>query len=195
MQEQQKYKEQFTSQELFILFEESCKRHGVAGLSISFANGNFVMTQQTKTGIRGLGYDKNESSLWLCLDQGDFSIKNNRWNQNSIFELNDHLKDVSLLQDGKNLHITLNGQHPVACLARLIGRTDKVFLPGQYNDWNRSNNPFKPHYEKDSIKLVLDLADIDKLGECKIAITDCQCEWDSGEWKNNNEQKLIVFLD
>lgn len=196
MGQAQSNEEQCSLQERFILLEESFERHGVSGLSMFSAGGNqFVMRQLTNTGIRGLGYDKSENSLWLCLDQGNFSIKNQRWNENSAFELNNLLKDVSMLQDGNKLHITLNEQHPVTCLARILQRLDKVFLPGQYNDWDRKNNPFKPHWEKGIIKLILDLADVDKLGECKIAIMDSPCTWHDGKWKNNAEQKMIVFLD
>lgn len=195
-----KFKEKLSYKELFNDFVTSLKRHEVPKLrELSLSSNNLLVIRQVCKGdrIKGLGYDRsvNEWSLWLRVDQGNYSVKNEFWNENSVFELCDNLKDVTIMKAGNKAHITLSELHPVSCLARLLHKSNEVFLPGEYNGWDRENNPFNPIWDGNTLTLVLDLGDANKLGECKIAIKNViKCEWRDSGWADGAEQTLKIQL-
>ena len=58
--------------------KQSLSAYGIQGLTVAANSGSLRLEQILGQGIRGLGYDKGEGSLWLCLDQKDpASIANN----------------------------------------------------------------------------------------------------------------------
>lgn len=185
--------EMMSTKELLQLFNASLKRHGITGLKVDLEANKLILKQKLGVGLKGLGYDKDEDSLWLCLDQvnSGSSLPNELWNENS-FIAKDFYKDVTIMREGNLLHITLAPRHPVCCLTRLIYRTINVCLPGTYNEWRRENF-FEPIWEKDTMKLVLDLDKTGPIGECKIAIMETRCSWSSGQWKPGAEQTMVIY--
>ena len=84
MPTQEKSKEQLL-QELQASFE----KYGIRDAEIRLESGKLIIEQKLGSGVRGLGYDKEEESLWMCLDQNNpESIANNqKWNANTLFWL------------------------------------------------------------------------------------------------------------
>jgi len=181
-------------QALYAQFDKSLERHGVNGVHVQITSEQeLIIDQKVNDGIRGLGYDSSDQSLWLCIDQGNYAVSNQLWNENSVFELDDRLKDVTILRAENKLIVTLGNMHPVTCLARLIQRVNEVYMPGEYNRWKKED-AFMAKWERDTLQLELDMDIVKKLGECKIAILPVACNWQDAQWRPGADQRMIVSL-
>lgn len=183
-------------QEAFKEFTRSLSEHGVKDVECRMEQGKLILEQKLGSGIRGLGYDAEEKSLWLCLDQLDPDTieENQKWNANTVLSIENKFQEVKLEKiDDSTVKIVISSGHPVVCLAKLLGKENNICLPGQYNNWQRSHDQAFTLDEETG-----DLENVIKWNgsqiECKVAIKDMPCDWQSGKWKQNASQKLEAEL-
>lgn len=184
-----------TKEQLLEEFKTSLEKHGVKGVECRLEQGRLVIEQTLGTGIRGLGYDKEAQSLWLCLDQLDPETirQNQKWNANTILDSGAELSGVTIERiDEKRVKITITPEHPVVALARLIGKENAIHLPGRFNNW-KLDSPFELNEETG--ELENEIAWDGEPAECKVAISDIPCKWETGGWKDKAEQKLEAELN
>lgn len=183
-----------TKEALLIEFKSSMEKYGVKNVDCRFEEGNLVIEQKLGEGIRGLGYDKEEKSLWMCLDQKDpKSIKENqRWNANTLLELSSRFPGIKIdKQEEGKVKVTLDAEHPIVKLSQILGEGKSVCLPGSYNGWRREN-PFLLNKDTEEMEVVLSWDG--ELTECKVAILNSPCQWGSGKWKSASEQRMDIKI-
>jgi len=188
-QKAEKNKEQLLEE-----FKNSLEKYGVEDVECRLEKGKLVIEQKLGSGIRGLGYDKNAKSLWLCLDQSDSETikENERWNANTVLDLKKEMLGINFEKiSDENTKIRIAGDHPVATLARLLDREKVVCLPGRFNNW-KLDNPFQVNEETG--KLENEIEWDGKPVECKVAIDGIECGWQSGKWRDEAQQKLEAKL-
>ncbi len=188
-------KKQKTREGLLEEFKNSLREYGVEGVEVKLEGNKLVVEQKYGEGIRGLGYDKNKNSFWLCLDQKnpEESVKENqRWNANTILDLEKEFYGVNLekIEEGK-IKIEIAADHPVATLSALIGKEKDVYLPGGFNGW-KMEKPLELNEETG--KLEGELLWDGRPVECKIAIADIYIKWEDGNWENGANQKMETRL-
>ncbi len=187
-------KQEKTKEQLLEEFKISLEKYGVRNIECSFEQGKLTIEQKLGSGIRGLGYDKKAESLWLCLDQSDPAtiIENQRWNANTILDLEKGLPGIAMEKiDGQKVKIRIAADHPAATLARLISKEEAVCLPGQFNNW-QLDNPFK--LNKETGEMENEILWDGNSTEGKIAISNTPCDWQSGQWEVKAAQKLEIEL-
>ena len=154
------------------------------------------MEQKLGSGIRELGYDKEKKDLWLCLDQSNTKktvTENERWNANTVLDLEKKLPGITIEKiDKTQMIIKIAIDHPVTALSRLTDKQNSIYLPGKYNNW-QFDKPFIFNDEKEELINKLDMDDGST--ECKIAINDISCDWESGKWQDEASQKIEVQLE
>lgn len=180
--------------ELFTEFKNSLESHGVENLEARIEDEKLILEQKLGSGINGLGYDKNEKSLWLCLDQNKQNIEQNqRWNANTVMDLKKEFPGIIMEESRKGkIKVTISHDHPVATLSALLERSSQVNLCGGFNKWRRGDNPFIKNKETRDLEVEIEWDG--KPVESKIAITESPCNWNSGKWKNKASQKLEAEL-
>lgn len=174
------------------LFTTSLTNHGVTGVDIGLVDGQLIIKQEQGQGIRGLGYDKAEQSLWLCLDQlNPQSVASNQlWNANTILSLNSKFSGVEILKIGEKVKIIIAPDHPVATLANLLVKAGNVYLPGGYNNWDRSVNPFAINQNTNALELVINWNG--EAMEGKVAIKGVSATWSDGNWARRTLQTMAI---
>lgn len=186
-----------TREELLEEFKNSLEKYGVEGAEVRLEGDNLVVEQKCGEGIRGLGYDKEKKSFWLCLDQKNpkESVKENqRWNANTILDSEKKFPGVNLEKiEERKVKIGIDPDHPVAALSALIGEEKEVYLPGKFNDW-KMEKPLEFNEETGKLEGEL-LWDGEKPVECKVAIADVYSNWKDGGWKKGAEQKMEIRLE
>lgn len=189
-----KKEQEKTKEELLLEFKESLEKYGVENIECRLEQGRLIIEQKLGSGIRGLGYDKNKKDLWLCLDQSNSKTvkENERWNANTILDLEKELPGIVIEKiDKERMIIKIAIDHPVSALARLTGKQDSVYLPGKYNNW-QFDQPFIKNNKTG--ELTNEIAMSSDSTECKIAISDMTCDWESGKWQNEASQKMEAQL-
>ena len=137
---------------------------------------------------RGLGYDKERRTLWLCLDPGPIR-ENDRWNANTLLDL-ERSPIVKRVED--KVRVALPPKHPVAKLIANLPENSFAFLPGTWNGWN-------PNDERARFKVEADGAAVCELPisvatqlEIKVAIPNLQADWEDGGWQMGARQKITI---
>ena len=167
--------------------------HGVTGLTIRVENSTLILEQRLGSGIKGLGYDRNEHSFWLCLNQGqpESVSENARWDANTILSAQSKFSGIKITLIAKNKYrIIIQNNHPVAVLAKYLNKENSVYLPGEYNNWNRTKNPFKLNNDTGALEVVIDWDGSPM--ECKIALADVEANWSDGGWRNGFFQRMEI---
>lgn len=174
-------------------FKDSSKKYGIKNIECGLEGNRLVVAQTLGGGIRGLGYDKEAKSLWLCLDQMfPATVKENKqWNANTILTAKSELPGVKIETVGEITKIVIASDHPIVALARLIGKENCVTLPGEYNNWE-VNGAFKFNTETGELKNNLNWDG--SRTEVKIAIMDVTADWADGKWQVGAKQILSVDL-
>ncbi|MCK4918987.1 MAG: hypothetical protein KAS01_01240 [Candidatus Pacebacteria bacterium] len=185
-----------TREDLLEDLENSFEKYGVEGVEVRLEGDKLVMEQKYGEGIRGLGYDKEKSNLWLCLDQKNSqeSInENQRWNANTVLDMEKQFLGVSMkkIEEGK-IRIEIDKDNPLFVIASLSGRSENIYLPSEINGWKLEESL---EFDEETGKLIGELLwDGDGSIECKVAISGIQSNWDDGEWKDDTNQKMETRL-
>jgi hypothetical protein len=182
-----------TKEMLLVEFKGALEKYGVKNVECRLEGGKLVVEQTLSEGIRGLGYDKEAKSLWLCLDQMDPETirENQQWNTNTILSGESQLPGVKIEKVGEKIKIVISADHPIAALSRLMGEGSGVNLPGKYNNWN-IDNPFKINEKTGELENELNWDGSET--EVKVALTDVTADWEAGKWQNKAHQSLGVDL-
>ena len=79
---------------------------------------------------------------------------------------------------------------PIATLANLLVKAGDVYLPGGYNNWDRSVNPFILNQNTNALELVINWNG--KTMESKVAITGVSATWLDGNWARRTLQTMAI---
>lgn len=186
-----------TREDLLEDLESSFEKYGVESVEVRLEEDKLVMEQKYGEGIRGLGYDKENGNLWLCLDQKNpqESIdENQKWNANTVLNMEKQFLGVSMkkIEEGK-IKIEIDEDNPLLIIAALSGKSENIYLPSEINGW-KLEDPLE--FDEETGKLIGELLwDGNGSIECKIAISDIQSSWEDGGWKNNASQKMETMLN
>lgn len=169
-------------------------KYGIQNVECRIEQGEFIIEQKLGEGMKGLGYDKNGKSLWLCLDQinPETIADNEKWNANTLINIESNLPGIKIISDKGKIKLEIEKDHPAITLAQMFKKENNIFLPGEFNNWQLNNN-FELN-EKTG-KWEIDIKNWDgNIAQCKIAISDLEADWNAGKWEEGAIQKMKVNL-
>lgn len=175
--------------------QNSCQELGLnAAVTYNPLENELYLLHHEGKGLVGLGYDREEGSLWMGLSlKANHTRRNQGWNANTLVTKDTYQKFPFVNAKAHGTHTTflIEEDHPFTQLYHLLEHKETPSLRSEHNWQQGYDLTYEP---KKGLEGHIDWNTNSEPLETKLALCPVTAKWDDSRWVPGALQAMILPL-